>query len=88
MEVMELLGLLAVYRSTLLCSFHSVSLARKEEHMMEDGILSADGWTPPWKKSIQASVEWKRAPWRLLEMAICTRGPEVPGEVSALLQGW
>ena len=38
-----------------------LTLFREEKHIMEDGLVAASRWTPPWKKSIQASVEWKRA---------------------------
>lgn len=33
----------------------------QENHIMLDGIMSEKAHQPPWKKSIQATVEWKKA---------------------------
>eukprot|EP00435_Cladocopium_sp_Y103_P068827 s107_g32.t1 len=33
----------------------------QENHIMIDSIFNQDGHQPPWKKSIQATVEWKKA---------------------------
>ncbi|CAK9080090.1 unnamed protein product [Durusdinium trenchii] len=33
----------------------------QEDHVMEDSIFTKDEYLPPWKKSIQATVQWKKA---------------------------
>mmetsp|Transcript_85801 Transcript_85801/g.136315 ORF Transcript_85801/g.136315 Transcript_85801/m.136315 type:complete len:508 (-) Transcript_85801:116-1639(-) len=43
----------------------------QENHIMIDGIFNQDAHQPPWKKSIQATVEWKKAMMCPAKFPIC-----------------